>query len=531
MRKLLGNMAGAVSRAAAGFGMVWLIVLPSVCMAAGAPSDQPNIVVYLVDDMGWMDTSVPFAGKPLELNKRYHTPNMERLAREGMVFSNAYAAPVCTPSRVSLMTGMNAAHHKVTQWTSIEKDTPSDFDSDTTPLRPAEWNVNGLSPVAGIARTQHATPLPRLLQDAGYFTVHAGKAHFASMGTPGSNPLNLGFVVNIAGSMAGQPEDYYAEKNFGNTPEGWSHRAVQNMSEYYGSHVYLTDALTSEALKPLEYPIKQQKPFFLYFGQFAVHLPNQANPAFVDKYLAAGLSKQEAGYASMIESMDKSLGDILDFLDRRGVADNTVVLFMSDNGGNSISPAKGGVMHHGNAPLREGKGSVYEGGIREPMIVRWPGVVKAGTVTDAPVIIEDYFPTLLEIAGVKNPQTVQQVDGKSFVPTLKDAAAGDRERALAWNYPNKWKKDDQTDIDFLAAWRQGDWKLVYRMTTGALELYNLKTDLGEQHDLSADQPDRVKDMARAMSKQFRAWGAQMPIEKKSGKAVPLPDELPQVTAE
>lgn len=492
---------------------------------AAPKPDKPNIIVYLVDDMGWMDTSVPFAGKPYPLNKKFHTPNMERLASQGMVFTNAYAAPVCTPTRVSLITGMNAAHHKVTNWTSIEKNTPSDNESDTTPLRPPAWNINGMSPVPGIENTIYATPLPRLIQDAGYYTQMAGKAHFASMGTPGSNPLNLGFVGNIAGTMAGQPQNYYPDRNYGNNDEDWSHRSVQNMVEYYGSDVYLTDALTSEALKPLEYPIAHGDPFFLYFGQFAVHLPNNPNPAFVDKYLEAGLSKEEAGYASMIESMDKSLGDIMDWLDRKGIADNTVLLFMSDNGGNSIAKSKGGVRHHGNDPLREGKGSVYEGGIREPMIVRWPGVVKPGTVTDAPVIIEDFFPTLLEIAGVTNPQAIQQIDGKSFVPVLKNPTAGDCDRALVWHYPNKWKKEDLADIDFLSAYREGDWKLVYRMTTGSLELYNLKDDIGEHNDLSAKNPEKVAELAKDMSDKLRAWGAHMPIIKATDKPVPYPDGL------
>jgi len=501
---------------------------PTAAPAAG-PAEKPNIVIFLVDDMGLMDTSVPFTGKVEPLNKRFHTPNMERLATQGMVFTNAYAAPVCTPSRVSLITGMNAAHHRVTQWTHVDRDTPSDYDSATTPLRPADWNINGMSPVAGVPHTVHATPLPQLLRDAGYFTIHVGKAHFASSGTPGSSPLNLGYIVNVSGNNAGMPQDYYGENNYGNKDGLWSERSVQNMTEYYGTKTYLADAITSEAIKTLDYPISQKKPFFLYFGQFAVHLPNQPNPAFVEKYIKAGLSKKEASYASMVESMDKSLGDVMDYLEARGVADNTLLIFMSDNGGNSIAKAKGGEMHHGNDPLREGKGSVYEGGIHEPMIVRWPGVVKPGTTTDAPVIIEDYFPSILEAATGKPTaeNIIQTVDGRSFIPVLKDAAAGDRERSLAWNYPNKWKQTDFADIDFLAAWRQGDWKLVYRMTSGTLELYNLKNDIGEKHDLAAKEPARVKEMAKAMSEQFRKWDAQRPTSKKTGQPVPWPDELPQ----
>jgi arylsulfatase A-like enzyme len=163
---------------------------------------RPNIILFLVDDMGWQDCSVPFWTKPTEWNKRYHTPNMERLAAEGMKFTNAYATPVCSPSRVSLMTGMNAAHHKVTNWT-LRKDQSVDY-KDSMLLSP-DWNINGMSPVPGIEHTVYATPLPLLLKEAGYYTIHCGKAHFGAMETPASDPLNIGFMLNIAGHAAGGP--------------------------------------------------------------------------------------------------------------------------------------------------------------------------------------------------------------------------------------------------------------------------------------------------------------------------------------
>lgn len=486
---------------------------------------KPNIVLFLVDDMGWMDTSVPFGDQVGALNKRFHTPNMERLAREGMKFTNAYAAPVCTPTRVSLMSGMNAAHHKVTNWTSIEKDTPSDFDSPENPLKTPDWNYNGFSPIQGIPHTFYGTPLPRLLNDAGYYTIHIGKAHFAAAGTPAASPYNMGFVINIAGSPAGEPQSYLAQENYGNLPKKTTYRAVQNLTEYYGSDTFLTEALTREALKTLEQPIKTKQPFFLYMAHYAVHLPLYEDKRFSKKYVDAGLDSGQVKYATLIEGMDKSLGDIMDYLKKKGVDKNTVIIFMSDNGGHSISKAKGDPIHTNNKPLREGKGSVYEGGIREPMIVKWPGIVKPASKTGVPVIIEDFFPTLLEMAGVKNPVTVQKIDGKSFVPLLKGVNNADPNRTFTWHYPNKWKEAELPDIDYMSAIRQGDWKLVYDMKKQKLGLYNLKADIGESHDLSAANPDKVKKLAKLMSDKFRGWGTLMPTYKATGKQVPWADQL------
>ncbi len=504
-------------------GYLFLILLMSGLSSMA--QQKPNIIVFLVDDMGWMDTSVPFGDHVMELNKRYHTPNMERLAQEGMKFTNAYAAPVCTPSRVSLMTGISAAHHRITNWTSIEKDTPSDFDNDENPFITPEWNCNGLSPVKDIPHTVYATPLPKLLHDAGYYTIHVGKAHFAAAGTPGASPYNMGFLVNVAGNVAGMPQSYLGEENYGNLPEKTSFYAVQNMTEYYGTKTFLTEALTLEAIKTLSYPVKEKKPFFLYMANYAVHTPIQADERFFAKYLEAGLDSGQARYASMVEGMDKSLGDIMNYLEQKKIDKNTIILFMSDNGGQSTTTAKGGKQHTQNLPLREGKGSVYEGGIREPMIVKWPGVVKPGSKTDQPIIIEDFFPTLLEIAGIKKPDIVQKTDGKSFLPLLKGDKLNDPDRILTWHYPNKWKMKELPQIDYMSAIRQGDWKLVYDMKTQKLELYNLKDDIGELNDLSAKNPEKVKQLAKLLGDRFRSWGALMPHYKATGKAVPWPDEL------
>lgn len=535
-------------------------------VTALAKSDKPNIVFFLVDDMGWVDSSVAYGEEIYPNNLRFNTPNMQRLADEGVILTNAYACPVSTPTRTSLLSGMNAAHTGITNWTAVTKDTPSDATGGAVAMetgqakggngdkltRP-EWNINGMSPVKGIEHTQYVTPLPQLLKDAGYFTIHVGKAHWASAGTPGASPYNMGFVVNVSGNVAGMPRSYQSEDNYGNTPEKWNMLAVQNMTEYYGTGVHLTEALTREALKTLEYPIQHNEPFFLYMAHYGTHTPIQPDKRFIKKYLAAGMDKGQARYASMVEGVDKSLGDLLDFLKEKGIEKNTIVVFMTDNGGNSENKQKGGVLHTQNKPLREGKGSCYEGGVRVPLAFRWPGHIAAGTRVNTPVIAEDLFPTLLDIAGVNNPEVVQPIDGKSLVKLVtkgsqiaakavakgeiksqaeanrlvigEDISGIDPNRSLVLHYPHKWKPYDLTDIDFLSAVRKGDWKLVYRMQTGDLELYNLHNDIGEQHNVAAENPDKVKELASELGGKLRGWKAPMPIVSSTGKTVALPDEL------
>jgi arylsulfatase A-like enzyme len=482
----------------------------------------PNIIVFLVDDMGWEDTSVPFWNQLTALNKRYHTPNMERLASEGMKFTNAYATPVCTPSRISMITGMNAAHHGVTNWTSPRKDVPADAPDNE--LGAAPWKINGLSPVPGIANTVYATPLPALLKAAGYYTIHAGKAHWGAMGTPGANPYNMGFLVNIAGHAAGHPQSYLSEENYGNMPGKATAQAVPDLEEYYGSGTFLTAALTREALKALEEPIHRHQPFYLYLAHYAVHVPLQADKNYYQRYLTMGLDTAEAQYASMIEGIDKSLGEVMDYLHTKKIDGNTIIMFMSDNGGLSLAPPRGGLPHTQNLPLRAGKGSVYEGGIREPMLVKWPGVTQAGSVTDQPIIIEDYFPAILEMAGIKLYDAVQTVDGKSFVSLLKQPARIDSTRSFVWHYPNKWIPDDVPGFNYKSALRQGRWKLVYDQRSRTAELYDLQTDIGEQKDLAKQEPQRVKALLAVLSEQLQQWQAPMPVIKATGKPLSWPGE-------
>lgn len=507
---------------------IWFVTgIGSVMAQSSATQKQrPNIIVFLVDDMGWMDTSVPFADSMMPLNKRYHTPSMERLAREGVKFTNAYATPVCTPSRVSMLTGMNAAHHGVTNWTSPRKNNNTDHADEQ--FDPAPWMLNGLSPVTGIHATVYATPFPQLLKDMGYFTIHVGKAHWGSAGTPGASPYNMGFIVNVSGHAAGHPQSYLGAENYGNQPGRASAQAVPDLEEYFGTDTFLTEALTLEALKALEAPIKNRQPFFLNMAHYAVHDPIQGDKRFFQKYLAAGVDTIEARYASLLEGMDKSLGDILDFIKHKGIDKKTIVIFMSDNGGLSYVPPRGGEIHMQNWPLRSGKGSIYEGGIREPMLVKWPGVTKPGMVAKQYVIIEDFFPTILEMASIKNYKVVQQVDGKSFVPLLKNPLLEDEERMLVWHFPNKWQPKDNLGINYKSAIRQGKWKMIYNMRDGSKELYNLQNDIGESINLITQYPEKGKVLASLLSQQLRKWKAPMPVEKRTGKPVALPDEAAKV---
>lgn len=484
---------------------------------------RPNIIVFLVDDMGWMDTSVPFGDRTYPLNNTYHTPNMEKLAAQGMKFANAYATPVCTPSRVSMLTGMNASHHGVTHWTSIHKDTASDHPDST--FKRVEWNHNGFSPITGIPHTATATPLPQLLQDAGYYTVHVGKAHWGAQGTPGANPLNLGFMVNVAGNAIGHPQSYYGEDNYGNIPGKFTFNAVQGLAEYYGTDTFLTEALTREAIKSIEPAVATERPFYLHLAHYAVHDPIQGDPRFVQKYLERGLNPREAKYASMVEGMDKSLGDLMQYLQNHDLADNTVIIFMSDNGGLSLDYARGGEPHTQNFPLKAGKGSVYEGGIRVPMIVAWPGVTKPGSNSTNPVIIEDFFPSILEIASVNAPDLAQEIDGVSFVPILKGEDVINSERVLIWHSPHRWINDAGPGINFFSAARSGKWKLIYDHRQQKLELYDLSKDISEQHNVVLKHKKTARWLSKQLTEQLIKWDAQMPKYITNEQPIPWPEDV------
>lgn len=476
-----------------------------------AESKKPSIVMFLVDDMGWQDTSVPFHSEETSFNLRYRTPNMERLAAKGMKFTQSYACSVCSPTRVSLMTGLNAARHRVTNWT-LRRNATNDARHPT--LEFPQWNVNGLSPVEGIERSIHAKALPAFLKEVGYRTIHAGKAHFGAVGTPGEDPGAIGFDVNIGGHAAGGPGSFLGQQNFSAVwRKGDKIWDVPGLEKYHGKDIFLTEALTTEALNEVDRAVSEDRPFFLYMSHYAVHVPFAEDRRFYEPYRQAGLDHTEAMYAAMVEGMDQSLGDILDRIESLGVADNTIILFMSDNGGLSAH-GRGGKANTHNKPLSSGKGSAHEGGVRVPMIGYWPGVTEPNTLCSQSVIIEDFFPTILEMAGVVNPKQIGGViDGRSFVPLLRGEleAARDR-RPLFWHFPNNWGPRGP-GIGASSSIRLGDWKLIQYYEDGRTELFNLVDDLGERHDLSDSHSTIRNQLATRLSEYLESVQAQYPRKR------------------
>ena len=452
---------------------------------------------------------------------------MERLAALGTKFTDAYACPVSSPSRISLITGTNVARHQVSNWT-LHKDQATDAPSDS--LTFGRWNYNGMSPVPGIGNAFYATPLAQVFKDNGYTTLFVGKAHFGALGTPAEDPLTLGFDRNIAGHAAGAMGSYLGEENYGNHPAGsytppWG---VPMLEKYHGTDTFLTEALTREAAKLIDSSAAAGKPFFLYMSHYAVHAPYKADKRFVQRYRDRGLSETEAEYAAIVEGMDKSLGDLMDLVAKKGIADNTIFVFMSDNGGYSVGVRP----NDANVPLRGGKGACYEGGIREPMIVYWPGVTEGGTVNATPVIIEDFYPTLLAMAGIRDYEMVQPIDGQDFTPALLRKGGAKMlwpDRPLYFHYPNNWGERTR-DVGLpSSAVRMGDWKLVHFYEDEHNELYNLKEDISERHDLLQEASPKYKKieakLAKKLSDHLRQNGANMPVRKSTGQRAAYPDEI------
>ena len=502
------------------------------CNQQAQQTARPNIVLFLVDDMGWQDTSVPFYNDTTPLNRRYNTPNMERLAQMGVKFTEAYACAISSPTRCSLLSGMNASRHRVTNWT-LEYNTQTDAQSDVLAL--PEWNYNGIQPdtVKSPHNTANATPitsLPQVLHDNGYYTIHCGKAHFGARTTPGADPSTMGFDVNIGGGPNGAPGSYLGTENFG----AGSKFAVEGLEKYHGTDIFLTEALTIEAIEAMKTSIAAGQPFFLYISHYAVHSPYSEDKRFVGNYLGKQdeqlndtLKSSEARYAALVEGMDKSLGDLLDFLQSQPeVAQNTIILFLSDNGGQALNNVRQGTANRDqNYPARAGKGSAFMGGVREPMMVYWPGVTQGGTTTTQRVIIEDFYPTILDMAGIENYETHQTIDGISFVQTLRGDTS-DVQRPLVWHFPNLWGETQNTEEGYGAysAILKGNYHLIYTWETGRLRLYDTANDIGEQNDIAANNPEVVKALATELSQYLRERDAQRPSFKSTGKLCPWPDE-------
>ena len=483
------------------------LLLPVVATA----KEKPNIIFFLVDDMGWQETSVAFHTERTWLNNHYNTPNMERLELQGMKFTQAYACSLSSPSRVSLMTGQNAARHKVTNWTSFKDKSPDSYTKNDKVLA-AEWNVNGISMTPDVKHTLYVKEtLPFILRKAGYKTIHVGKAHWGSLGTPGEEPLNLGFDINIAGCAAGGPGSYNGKSNFhGAFRKRKAPWYIPGLEKYHGKDINLTEALTLEATCEMEKAVEEKKPFFLYMSHYAIHAPWEEDSRFLDKYKNMGLTDFEAIYASMLESMDKSLGDLMQHVRRLGIEDNTIIIFMSDNG--QPRQAKR------YPPLRGHKITPYEGGIRVPMLVKAPGMTKAGTICDAPVIIEDIFPTILSLASAMEfIEDRKIVDGRDLSPLLKGKKSMDKNRSFFWHYPHIYDINDPYSVI-----RKGDWKLIWHYADQRAELFNLKDDIGETTDLIEKEPVKATALREELREYLQSVEACIPISKSTNNHFKLP---------
>ncbi|MBM3882967.1 MAG: sulfatase [Verrucomicrobia bacterium] len=454
-------------------------------MSLGAA--QLNIVFLMADDLGWRDLGC--YGSSF-----YDTPNLDRLASEGARLTQAYAAcPVCSPTRAALLTGRYPQRTGVTDYIGA--------------AQPDKWpRPTRLLPAPYADRLALAEEtVAEAFKEHGYTTFFAGKWH---LGPEGFWPENQGFDINQGGVDRGGP--YGGNRYF--SPYG-NPRLTDGPA---GEH--LPDRLATETAKFIA--ANRDRPFLAWVPFYSVHTPLMAREDLRLKYEARAkgivtnttawgregerqvrLVQNHAVYAGMVEAMDQAVGKILRALDEQGVAGRTLVMFTSDNGGLSTSEGH----PTSNLPLRAGKGWLYEGGIREPWVVRWPGVVRPGTVCDAMVTSPDVFPTLLEAAGLPaRPRT--HLDGVSFVAALKGQAQ--TRGPIFWHYPHYGNQGGSPG----GAVRDGDWKLIERYEDGSLELYDLRTDLGERTDLAAAEQDRV----RTLHAKLRAWrtevGAKMPVQ-------------------
>jgi len=479
------------------------VMLAPAALAVGA--DRPlNVVLLLVDDMGW--TGAGCYGSDL-----HETPNIDRLAARGVKFTNAYAAaPVCTPTRASIMTGRSPARLHMTIWR----------ESATNRVRGRRL----LPPDTLGNLPQSEVTLAEVLESAGYITAHVGKWH---LGDAAHYPQNHGFDLNIGGTLWGCPATFFHPfaGPFGRQKEM---RYVPDLP-WGKPGDYLTDRLTDEALRVIDRA--GDKPFFLNMCYYTVHTPIEGKPKLVAHYakkITDGLDHDNAHYAAMYQSLDESVGRILARLEQRGIADRTLVIFSSDNGG--FVNKHRGVRVTGNRPLRSGKGSLYEGGIRVPLIVHWPGVTRAASVCEAPVVSTDFYPTLLEATGLPGvPDHNARLEGISLVPLLRDPKATLDRDALYFHYPHYYPTTTP-----VSAVRAGNWKLLDFHEDNHVELYDLKDDPGETKNLASKMPDRANELRSRLHAWRERVNAQMPTPNpkfgaspKSAPALGLPSALSQ----
>ena len=458
-------------------------------------ASQRNFIFFLVDDLGWKDLSC--YGSSF-----YETPNIDKLSHSGMQFSDAYAAcPVCSPTRASIMTGKYPARLGITTYINPRGANQPENWKRATRMLPAPYRDR--------LELKELT-IAEVLREAGYATFFAGKWH---LGNEGHWPEDQGFDINRGGIEKGGP--YGGKKYF--SPYGNPRLSDGPPGEH------LPDRLASETVHFIEE--HREKPFFAYLSFYSVHTPLMSRDDLRQKYALKRkeisgqrpiwgeegkrklrLVQEHAVYAGMVESVDLALGKVRDAVARMGLSDNTVIIFTSDNGGLSTSEGH----PTSNLPLRAGKGWMYEGGIREPLLVRVPGLTKPGSRSTNVVTSPDFFPSILELAGLATRPDLH-LDGKSFVPALRGDAQKDR--PVYWHFPHYGNQGGAPT----AAIRDGEWKLIENYEDGKLELFNLKDDLGEQTNLVAQHPEKRDRLHQAL----RSWrdevGAILPQHRSETK--------------
>jgi arylsulfatase A-like enzyme len=459
------------------------------CAKSQKEEKKPNVIVFLVDDLGWNETSLAMTGESTKYNERYRTPNLEKLASQGITFTNAHTNAICVPSRVSLLTGQNFMRHQV------KGDLHTQFNGRKTLEFP---------PGKAIAEPENV--LPAILKTQGYLTIHAGKYHLCHRcpAEQSPTPEAAGFDVNIGGTGYGAPANYYAADNF-QRKNAKHDQPMPGLEKYFGTDMHLTEVLTIESLSAAKLAVDRDQPFFLYLAHYAVHTPIQEHKPYRKNYsLTEGEPENEAEYASMIEGVDVSLGEVMKALDEWEIADNTLLIFYSDNGGRILWRGKKSLYdsYEFNYPLRSGKASAYEGGVRVPCVVSWPGKTKSQALSDAPLIIEDIYSTVLNAVGVTKNNNYP-VDGMDWLPVLNGQETPEdfKNRSLFFFMPYRFDGVEYNGPDFAnggvapsASIIKNGWKLIYFFEEEIFELYNLNEDIGEKQNLIDENPEKANEL-------------------------------------
>ncbi len=448
--------------------------------STAAGDDAPlNVIIILADDLGWADLGCYGA----DVHK---TPNIDRFASQGVRFTQAYAsASVCSPTRAALLTGKYPARLHMTVWFEQSQRPPGN---------------HKLIPPVTVGNLPHAEiTLAERLREAGYFTAHIGKWH---IGAASHYPQTQGFDVNIGGTFWGAPSTFFYPYR-GRWSNSEELRYVPHL-EWGQTGEYLTDRLTDEALATIDRAA--DRPFFLHLAYHTVHTPIEGKPEVVDRFakeIRPEHHHQNAGYAAMVHSLDENVGRILRKLEELGIDEHTLVIFTSDNGG-FVNSHRGQQVTN-NHPLRSGKGSLYEGGIRVPLIVRLPGATPNATVCEEVVLSMDLHPTIAAMTGCQAEDGDDVLDGLDVSPLLKDPSSRLDRDAVFFHYPHYYPTTTP-----VSAVRSGPWKLLEYYEDDHAELYHLEDDPGEANDLAAQRPGLVKQLRRQLASWREEVDAQMP---------------------